>query len=78
MYEPIHGSAPDIAGQRHCQSISMILSVAMMLRDSFGLSSAEMIEEAVNQTLNQECLTRDLGGRASAAEMTAAIIRISR
>ena len=75
MYEPIHGSAPDIAGQGIANPISMILSVAMMLRDSFGeTSGAEMIEEAVNQTLNQGILTRDLGGQASTAEMTAAII----
>lgn len=75
MYEPIHGSAPDIAGQGIANPISMILSVAMMLRDSFGeTAGAEMIEEAVNQTLNQGILTRDLGGKASTAEMTAAII----
>ena len=76
LYEPIHGSAPDIAGQGVANPISMILSVAMMLRDSFGeTAGAEMIEEAVNQTLNQGILTRDLGGQASTAEMTAAIIR---
>ena len=75
MYEPIHGSAPDIAGQGIANPISMILSVAMMLRDSFGeTAGAEMIEEAVNQTLNQGILTRDLGGQASTAEMTAAIM----
>ena len=75
LYEPIHGSAPDIAGQGIANPISMILSVAMMLRDSFGeTAGAEMIEEAVNQTLNQGILTRDLGGQASTAEMTAAII----
>ena len=75
MYEPIHGSAPDIAGQGVANPISMILSVAMMLRDSFGeTAGAEMIEEAVNQTLNQGILTRDLGGQASTAEMTAAIM----
>ena len=39
MYEPIHGSAPDIAGQGIANPISMILSVAMMLRDSFGEDS---------------------------------------
>ena len=75
LYEPIHGSAPDIAGQGIANPISMILSVAMMLRDSFGeTAGAEMIEEAVNQTLNQGILTRDLGGQASTAEMTAAIM----
>ena len=75
LYEPIHGSAPDIAGQGIANPISMILSVAMMLRDSFGQNhGAEMIENAVDKALNQGILTRDLGGQASTAEMTAAII----
>ena len=48
LYEPIHGSAPDIAGQGIANPISMILSVAMMLRDSFGrYEDAERIERAV-------------------------------
>ena len=48
LYEPIHGSAPDIAGQGIANPISMILSVAMMLRDSFGrFEDAERIEHAV-------------------------------
>ena len=55
--------------------ISMILSVAMMLRESFNeTEGAELIENAVDKTLNQGILTRDLGGQASTAEMTAAII----
>ena len=75
MYEPIHGSAPDIAGQGIANPISMILSVAMMLRESFNeTEGAELIENAVDKTLNQGILTRDLGGQASTAEMTAAII----
>lgn len=75
LYEPIHGSAPDIAGQGIANPISMILSVAMMLRDSFGeITGAEMIENAVDKTLTQGVLTRDLGGSANTAEMTAAII----
>lgn len=75
LYEPIHGSAPDIAGQGIANPVSMILSVAMMLRDSFGeVAGAELIENAVDKTFNQGILTRDLGGRASTAEMTAAII----
>ncbi|MGT2802018.1 3-isopropylmalate dehydrogenase [Streptococcus henryi] len=75
LYEPIHGSAPDIAGQGIANPISMILSVAMMLRESFGENAgAEMIENAVDKTLNQGILTRDLGGQASTAEMTASII----
>lgn len=75
LYEPIHGSAPDIAGQGIANPISMILSVAMMLRESFGENAgAEMIENAVDKTLNQGILTRDLGGQANTAEMTASII----
>ena len=53
----------------------MILSVAMMLRESLGeLAGAERIDEAVDKTFNQGILTRDLGGQATTAEMTAAII----
>lgn len=75
LYEPIHGSAPDIAGQGIANPISMILSVTMMLRDSFGQETgASLIEQAVDKTLNQGVLTRDLGGQATTAQMTAAII----
>lgn len=76
LYEPIHGSAPDIAGKGIVNPISMILSVAMMLRESFGENAgAEMIENAVDKTLAQGVLTRDLGGQADTATMTAAIIK---
>lgn len=76
LYEPIHGSAPDIAGKGIANPISMILSVAMMLRESFGENAgAEMIENAVDKTLAQGVLTRDLGGQANTATMTAAIIK---
>lgn len=75
LYEPIHGSAPDIAGQGIANPVSMILSIAMMLRESFGeVAGAELIENAVDKTFNQGILTRDLGGKASTAEMTVAII----
>ena len=75
LYEPIHGSAPDIAGQGIANPISMILSVAMMLRDSFGrYEDAERIEYAVEASLASGILTRDLGGQASTKEMTEAII----
>jgi len=75
LYEPIHGSAPDIAGQGIANPISMILSVAMMLRDSFGrYEDAKRIEDAVEATLAAGILTRDLGGQASTKEMTEAII----
>ena len=75
LYEPIHGSAPDIAGQGIANPISMILSVAMMLRDSFGrYEDAERIERAVEASLADGILTRDIGGQASTKEMTEAII----
>ena len=75
LYEPIHGSAPDIAGQGIANPISMILSVAMMLRDSFGRhEDAERIERAVEASLAAGILTRDIGGQASTKEMTEAII----
>ena len=75
LYEPIHGSAPDIAGQGIANPISMILSVAMMLRDGFGrYEDAERIEHAVEASLASGILTRDIGGQASTKEMTEAII----
>ena len=75
LYEPIHGSAPDIAGKGIANPISMILSVAMMLRDSFGRSEdAGRIEQAIEASLAAGILTRDIGGQASTKEMTEAII----
>ena len=75
LYEPIHGSAPDIAGLGIANPISMILSIAMMLRDSFGrYEDAKRIEDAVEETLAAGILTRDIGGQASTREMTEAII----
>ena len=61
MYEPIHGSAPDIAGQNLANPIATILSCAMMLRYSFGLvEEAEAIEKAVEATLNEGYRTADI------------------
>ena len=75
LYEPIHGSAPDIAGLGIANPISMILSIAMMLRDSFGrYEDADRIECAVEATLAAGILTRDIGGQASTKETTEAII----
>ncbi len=76
LYEPIHGSAPDIAGQGLANPLSMVLSVAMMLRESFGQETgARMIEEAVETVLAEGILTADLGGQASTTQMTEAIIQ---
>ena len=76
MYEPIHGSAPDIAGQGVANPVSMILSVAMMMRESFDREEeASRIERAVEATLATGIFTRDLGGSASTREMTEEIIK---
>ncbi|WP_078119431.1 3-isopropylmalate dehydrogenase [Thiosocius teredinicola] len=61
MYEPIHGSAPDIAGKGVANPLATILSVAMMLRYSLGESAmAERIEKAVEQVLDQGLRTPDI------------------
>jgi 3-isopropylmalate dehydrogenase len=61
LYEPIHGSAPDIEGKNIANPIAMILSAAMMLRTSFGLEAeAEAIENAVEQVLESGLKTSDI------------------
>ena len=61
LYEPIHGSAPDIAGLDRANPIGTILSAAMMLRWSLGLDeAAAAIESAVSETLDDGYRTRDL------------------
>jgi 3-isopropylmalate dehydrogenase len=61
LYEPIHGSAPDIAGQGKANPIATILSVALMLRYSLGLSqAASALETAVESVLNQGYRTQDI------------------
>lgn len=61
LYEPIHGSAPDIAGQNKANPIATILSAAMMLRYSFDMSKeADAIESAVNTVLNDGFRTGDI------------------
>jgi len=68
MYEPIHGSAPDIAGQGIANPLATILSVAMMLRYSFGETTpAEHIEAAVGKVLSQGLRTPDIATAGQAA-----------
>ena len=63
MYEPIHGSAPDIAGKNMANPIGMIASVAMMLSYSFDLiKEADLIEQAIQKTLDQGYRTKDIEG----------------
>jgi 3-isopropylmalate dehydrogenase len=79
LYEPIHGSAPDIAGKGIANPVGTILSVAMLLRHSLELpEEAALIERAVDQTLTASARTADIaetGSRPlSTAEMTGAIL----
>jgi 3-isopropylmalate dehydrogenase len=63
LYEPIHGSAPDIAGQGKANPLATILSAAMMLRYSLGKAAeADRIEAAVAAALKAGHRTADLGG----------------
>ncbi|MDD6345825.1 MAG: 3-isopropylmalate dehydrogenase [Oscillospiraceae bacterium] len=80
MYEPIHGSAPDIAGQNKANPIATILSAGMMLRYSFDLQAeADAIEKAVDSVLEKGYRTADLVGDSgitplSCTEMTDKIL----
>jgi len=75
MYEPIHGSAPDIAGKGVANPLATILSAAMMLRHTFGLGEeADAVERAVGKVLESGVRTADLGGSASCAEIGAAVV----
>ncbi|MBI5887314.1 MAG: 3-isopropylmalate dehydrogenase [Deltaproteobacteria bacterium] len=80
MYEPIHGSAPDIAGKNMANPIATILSAAMMLRYSFDLiAPAQEIEKAVEAVLNKGLRTADIfeagTQKVSCTEMGAAIVK---
>jgi 3-isopropylmalate dehydrogenase len=76
LYEPIHGSAPDIAGQGIANPIGTILSAALMLRYSFKLEEeAQAIEGAVDQTITDGARTADLGGTLTTHQMTDEIIK---
>lgn len=76
LYEPIHGSAPDIAGKNLANPISMILSISLMLRQSFAENRlAEQIENACYQAIEAGITTPDLGGTSSTDEVCSAIIK---
>ncbi|MEP6894114.1 MAG: 3-isopropylmalate dehydrogenase [Chloroflexota bacterium] len=76
LYEPIHGSAPDIAGKSIANPVGTILSSALMLRYSFKLESeACAIENAVEQTITDGARTTDLGGKLTTRQMTDEIIK---
>lgn len=75
LYEPIHGSAPDIAGQGIANPAGMILSAALMFRLSFDMEEeAAWIEHAVDQVIKEGVHTRDLGGDATTTSFGDAVI----
>jgi len=86
LYEPIHGSAPDIAGKNIANPLGTILSVAMLLRHSLGLEKEALaVEKAVNDTLDLGLRTIDIAGKGTmpdkivgTLEMGAAVVRALR
>jgi 3-isopropylmalate dehydrogenase len=75
LYEPIHGSAPDIAGKGLANPLGAIASVAMMLRLSLGHeAAAAAVDAAVDAVVRAGTVTADLGGSASTAEVGAAVV----
>ncbi|BCS22546.1 isocitrate/isopropylmalate dehydrogenase family protein [Aspergillus puulaauensis] len=74
FYEPVHGSAPDIAGLGIANPIGAILSAALLLRYSFAMETeARAIEDAVGQTLSSGVKTKDMKGTASTKEVGEAV-----
>jgi 3-isopropylmalate dehydrogenase len=75
VYEPIHGSAPDIAGKGLANPVGTILSAAMLLRHSLGLpAEAAEVERAVERAIAEGARTRDLGGTLSTTAMGQAVL----
>ena len=74
MFEPIHGSAPDIAGKGIANPIGQIASMAIMLEHLGETEAAKAVELAINKTTSQGILTGDVGGKSSTIEVAAAII----
>jgi 3-isopropylmalate dehydrogenase len=76
VFEPVHGSAPDIAGTGVANPLAMFLSAAMMLRHGLNLEvEAAAIESAVDRALAEGLRTADLGGDADTAQATEAVLR---
>src|SRR5829696_10355570 len=76
LFEPVHGSAPDIAGRGIANPLAMILSAALMLRHGLGREeAASALESAVDKALERGLRTGDLGGDATTAEATMAVLK---
>ena len=75
VFEPVHGSAPDIAGQGVANPLAMFLAAAMMLRHGFAMDdAAAAVESAVERALAEGLRTPDLGGSANTAEATQKVL----
>jgi len=75
LFEPVHGSAPDIAGTGAANPLAMLLSTALMLHHGLGLQAqAAALESAVDRALDAGLRTRDLGGTATTNEATRAVL----
>jgi 3-isopropylmalate dehydrogenase len=75
MFEPVHGSAPDIAGTGAANPLAMFLSAALMLRHGLAMEAqAAAVESAVDRALADGLRTADLGGAATTAEATQAVL----
>jgi 3-isopropylmalate dehydrogenase len=75
LFEPVHGSAPDIAGTGAANPLAMFLSAAMMLRHAFAMEAeATAVESAVDRALADGLRTRDLGGTDSTEQATRAVL----
>jgi 3-isopropylmalate dehydrogenase len=75
VFEPVHGSAPDIAGRGIANPLAMFLSAAMMLEHGLGLASeATAVESAVHRALDAGLRTPDLGGDASTGRASRAVL----
>ncbi len=75
LFEPVHGSAPDIVGSGQANPLAMMLSVAMMLRHGLGMpDAATAVESAVDRALDAGLRTADLGGQATTGQATRAVL----
>ncbi len=75
LFEPVHGSAPDIAGRGIANPLAMFLSTAMMLRHGLAMEDeASALESAVDRALDDGLRTQDIGGSATTDEATAAVL----
>lgn len=73
FFEPVHGSAPDIAGKNIANPIAAILSLKMLLEWHGDMAGAAIVEEAVDSTLNMGIRTPDLGGKSTTTQVADAI-----